>query len=339
MFNFDADRYLAIQAGAVRVAAELGPVVAERLAAGCDNVIFAGSGGAGILMEPAAGLITARSRFDARVIRPAELMTVGSPLLGPSSLVVVPSRSGTTRESIEVVRYAQEAGAFVLGLVSNGGTPVAEAVDRVFVNFAEDDTSSESFYLQSLGLALAVLAGHVPTDQVLTDQVLADLAAVPEALLAVKEAAEATAEEIAKVIAGAPYHIITGAGTSWPEAYYYGMCILEEMQWIKTRPVHAADFFHGTLELVDADTSLVLLTNEDPTRPLVDRVEAFARRYTEHVLVLDPADYPTPGVSAATRALISPVILACVLERVDAYLEHLRQHPLVTRRYYNKVGY
>jgi fructoselysine-6-phosphate deglycase len=68
-------------------------------------------------------------------------------------------------------------------------------------------------------------------------------------------------------------------------------------------------------------------------------VEAFARRYTEHVLVLDPAAYPAPGVSAATRALISPVILACALERVDAYLEHIRQHPLTTRRYYNKVGY
>jgi fructoselysine-6-phosphate deglycase len=307
MFNFDADRYLAIQTGAARVAHDLGPVVADRLAAGCDNIIFAGSGGAGILMETAAGLIAARSRFDARVIRPAELMTVGSPLLGPSSLVV------------------------------NAGTPVAEGVDRVFVNFAEDDTSSESFYIQSLGLALWLLAyrGDWPE----AHDVLTELAALPDALLAVKAAAEARAEHIAQVIAAFPYHIITGAGTTWPQAYYYGMCILEEMQWIRTRPVHAADFFHGALELVDADTSMVLLTNEDPTRPLLDRVEAFARRYTEHVLVLDPADFATPGLSAATRALIGPVILACVLERVDAYLEQIRQHPLTTRRYYNRVDY
>jgi fructoselysine-6-phosphate deglycase len=337
MFNFDADRYLSIQDGAAQVAQDLGPVVADRLAAGCDNVIFAGAGGAGILMEPAAGLIAARSRFNAPVIRPAELMTVGSPLLGPSSLVVVPSRSGTTSESVEVIKYAQAAGAFVLGLVANAGTPVAEAVDRVFVNFAEDDTSSESFYVQSLGLALSLLAyrGEWPEAQ----DVLADLAALPEALLAVKAAAEARAEDIAQVVAAFPYHIITGAGTTWPEAYYYGMCILEEMQWIKTRPVHAADFFHGTLELVDADTSVVLLTNEDPTRALVDRVEAFARRCTEHVLVLDPVTFATPGLSSTTRALISPVILACVLERVDAYLEHIRQHPLTTRRYYNTVDY
>ena len=85
---------------------------------------------------------------------------------------MVPSRSGTTREAIEVIKYAQAAGAFVLGLVANAGTPVAEAVDRVFVNFAEDDTSSESFYIQSLGLALSVLAcrGEWPEAQdVLTE--------------------------------------------------------------------------------------------------------------------------------------------------------------------------
>ncbi|HEY6295198.1 MAG TPA: SIS domain-containing protein [Streptosporangiaceae bacterium] len=337
MFNFDADRYRAIQAGAAGVAQQLGPVVAARLEAGCDNVIFAGSGGAGILMEPAAGLLAAHSRWPAPVIRPAELMAVGSPLLGRSSLVVVPSRSGTTRESVEVIRYAQAVGAFVIGLVANAGTPVAQAADHVFVNFAEDDTSSESFYIQSLGLALWVLAKR--GEWAGADQVLADLAALPDALLAVKVAAEERAEEIAQVIAGFPYHIITGAGTTWPQAYYYGMCILEEMQWIKTRPVHAADFFHGTLELVDQGVSVVLLTNEDPTRPLLDRVEAFARRYTEHVLVLDPAAFPTPGLSAVTRALIGPVILACVLERVDAYLEHIRRHPLTTRRYYNTVDY
>jgi fructoselysine-6-phosphate deglycase len=337
MFNFDADRYRAIQAGAVRVAESIGPLVADRLEAGCDNIVFAGSGGAGILMEPAAGLIAARSRFNVRVIRPAELMATGSPLLGPSSLVVVPSRSGTTWESIEVIKYAQAAGAFVVGLVANAGTPVAEAADRVFVNFAEDDTSSESFYIQSLGLALSVLACRGEWAE--ADRVLADLAALPDALLAIKGIAEERAEDTAQAIARFPYHIITGAGTSWPEAYYYGMCILEEMQWIKTRPVHAADFFHGTLELVDHDASLVLLTNEDPTRPLLQRVEAFARRYTEHVLVLDPAAFPAPGLSAVTRSLISPAILACVLERVDAHLEHIRQHPLTTRRYYNKVGY
>ena len=58
------------------------------------------------------------------------------------------------------------------------------------------------------------------------------------------------------------------------------MCILEEMQWIRTRPVHASDFFHGTLELVEKGVSVLLLKGEDAYRPLAERVERFAPAYT-----------------------------------------------------------
>jgi fructoselysine-6-phosphate deglycase len=117
------------------------------------------------------------------------------------------------------------------------------------------------------------------------------------------------------------------------------MCILEEMQWIRTRPVHAADFFHGTFELVEEGVSMFLLKGEDATRPLADRVEAFARQHTGELTVLDSARYDLPGLSPQTRVLISPVILAAALERVSAHLEVRRDHPLTTRRYYKRVEY
>jgi len=75
-------------------------------------------------------------------------------------------------------------------------------------------------------------------------------------LLEAKRSFEDQAVEMADGIAAAPYHIISAAGSTWPEAMYYGMCILEEMQWIRTRPVHAGDFFHGPLELVEPGVKL-----------------------------------------------------------------------------------
>ena len=117
------------------------------------------------------------------------------------------------------------------------------------------------------------------------------------------------------------------------------MCILEEMQWIRTRPVHASDFFHGTLELVEEGVSVIVLKDEDETRPLADRVEAFARQFTSAVLTLDPRDHALPGLSADTRGIVAPAVLATVLERVSAHLEVLRDHPLTTRRYYKRVSY
>jgi fructoselysine-6-phosphate deglycase len=117
------------------------------------------------------------------------------------------------------------------------------------------------------------------------------------------------------------------------------MCILEEMQWIRMRPVHASDFFHGALELLDKDVSLIVFKGEDVLRPLAERVEVFAREHTSKLHVFDTASFDLPAIGAETRALISPILLATAMERVSAHLEAKRKHPLTTRRYYNRVPY
>jgi fructoselysine-6-phosphate deglycase len=77
----------------------------------------------------------------------------------------------------------------------------------------------------------------------------------------------------------------------------------------------------------------------DALRPLADRVETFAPTYTDRLTVLDTAEFDLPGISPEVRALVSPVLLATVLERISAHLEVLRDHPLTTRRYYKRVAY
>jgi fructoselysine-6-phosphate deglycase len=166
-----------------------------------------------------------------------------------------------------------------------------------------------------------------------------NMRALPAALVAAKRAFEPDAERIADAIKDEKYLIVSGAGATWPEAFYYGMCILEEMQWIRTRPVHASDFFHGTLELVEKDVGILLLKGEDEYRPLVERVEAFARRYTENLTVIDTVTSALPGIATSIRPLSSPIVLATLLERVSAHLEVKRAHPLTTRRYYKRVEY
>ncbi|MEQ8697432.1 MAG: sugar isomerase, partial [Bauldia litoralis] len=131
----------------------------------------------------------------------------------------------------------------------------------------------------------------------------------------------------------------TAAGSAWPQAFYYGMCILEEMQWIRTRPVHASDFFHGTLELLEPGVSLIVLKGEDEYRPLADRVEAFAGGHTDKLTVFDTASVDLPGIGPEVRALISPAVLATMLERVSTHLAAKRDHPLTTRRYYRRIAY
>ena len=337
MLNFDEARFLTIQQGAVALAPRIDTAISAALAAGADNLFFLGTGGVAYLMEPAIQLLQRNSGFPVFRDYPAELLASGNRNLTARSIVIMPSLSGTTKESVAMLNQLKQIGAQVITLIGHADTPLGLGGNPALVNFAADDTSSESFYIQALLVALSVMKARAEIDDY--DAVLAEMQDLPQALLATKRAFEPKADHFARIIAGADYHMFTAAGNMWPATNYYATCILEEMQWIRTRPVHAADFFHGPLELIDKNVSLILLRGEDEAGALADRVASFAPQYTDHFTVLDSADFVPESVSPRLRTLISPAFMATILERLSAHLEVMRNHPLVTRRYYKRVAY
>lgn len=337
MLNFDRNRFVKIQSGAVSFADEARSLLRRLLSEGVGRLYFMGTGGVQLLTLPAIELAQRLSTFPVAAHFPAQVVLEPPAGLDRTALVVIPSRSGTTKESIELLSFLKKRGVRTLSLTGHKDTPLAREADFNFTNFAEDDTSSESFYIQTLLIVLALLAERGEYKEF--DATVAELRKLPALLADAKAAYENSAATLAATIKDETYHIFTGAGSVWPEAYYYGMCILEEMQWIRTRPVHAADFFHGTLELIEPGVSVFVFKGEDACRPLSDRVENFAKRYTNRVRVLDAAAVELPGISAHVRSLISPAVLATLLERLSAHLEVLRNHPLTTRRYYKRVEY
>lgn len=337
MLNFDEERYLGIQGGAVQLAAEIRSALEKEISNGLENVFFAGAGGVNFLMQPAARLLQTKSTFPTFVEMAAELVNSGSRHLGEKSLVIFPSVSGTTKEAVAALEFVRAKGARVLTLTAKADTPLAEQADINFTNFCADDTSSENFYLQSLLIALSIMSIRGEINDF--DRIVGELEKLPAQLVEVKRAFEPRAEAFAKEIKDEQHHIMTGAGSTWFEAWYYGMCILEEMQWIWTRPVHASDFFHGTLELLEEDTSVWLIKGEDEQRPLADRVERFATTVTKKLRVFDSKEFALEGISDDVRALISPVVIAAAFERLSMHLQVVRDHPLTTRRYYKKGNF
>ena len=157
-------------------------------------------------------------------------------------------------------------------------------------------------------------------------------------LIKAKEQYEDRCKALADHHKDTPYHMVVGSGYVWGEAYDYAMCILEEMQWIKTKSIHAAEFFHGTLELVEEDTSIILLYGEDATRPLMDRVYNFATRFSKEIAIFDSKDIVLPLLEEQ-RQYVSPLVIYAITERLSCHLEHVRNHPLTTRRYYRQMEY
>ena len=171
-------------------------------------MVFAGAGGAGSSCSPPRPCC-ATTRPSADVLLPAELVETGSTLVGPHTLVVIPSLSGTTAESIAALDHVKAAGARVLVLTGHADTPLATKADTTLVNFAEDDTSCESFYLQSLLLALSIMA----RTGTLKDHAsyVAELEQLPH-LPRCHVAFEPRAHQLAEAIAADAWHIVTGSG-------------------------------------------------------------------------------------------------------------------------------
>ena len=139
--------------------------------------------------------------------------------------------------------------------------------------------------------------------------------------------------------------MFVGSGALWGETILFAMCILEEMQWKRTRYITSADFFHGTLELVEKDVPVFLFKGEDECRKLNERVEAFLTNFAdrtkdEDVVVIDTAEYAIPGLDDDFRVIVSPWILTIlVTDRLARYYETVTKHNLKYRRYYHQFDY
>ena len=146
-------------------------------------------------------------------------------------------------------------------------------------------------------------------------------------------------KEFADKYCDSPLTYLVGSGNLEDWATCYGMCIMEEMQWMRTRPISAANFFHGTLEVIERDIPVILIKGEDKTRPEMDRVEKFVNTISANVTVFDSKDFELQGISDEFRGLLSPIVMRSAFQRVSTHLEHNRRHPLAIRRYYRRLDY
>ena len=117
------------------------------------------------------------------------------------------------------------------------------------------------------------------------------------------------------------------------------MCYWEEQHWLRTKSIHAAEFFHGMLEVVDRDTNVTVFLGEDAERPLAERVAHFLPRICARYELIDSKDYELPGISPEYRGYLSHLVTHMVTERIDAHIEAINCHPMEIRRYYRQLDY
>ena len=331
MLKFDEDQFLKRAHSFLALQPRIEEIVGGL--SDVDAVFLIGSGGTYAAMWPYEHLMRRNTRVPVRSAVAAELVLSGDALLNDRAVAVFASASGTTEDVLSCIEYCRSRGVRTIGFTGMEKSPIAEAVDYALIT--EPDA-----WPFDLGLLLLVtrflsergeFAGY--------NKLVTQLQSIPQALVGVARQAEPVAEAFAQRHKDTDFHFVVGSGNLWGHAYLYSMCILEEMQWLHTTRVHGAEFFHGSLELIEPDTSVLLFVGEDETRPLMERVVKFSQKYSQATTILDTADYPLEGLDDEFRGLLGPLVMDTITSRISKHLEKQRDHSLDLRRYYRVVEY
>jgi fructoselysine 6-phosphate deglycase len=308
----------------------------QELSRQVDRIYLVGCGGPNRVMLMQEYWIEHFSReFEVRRFFPAEFLTQ-KPRIDKRTLVVLGSKSGTTPETVDAAQYVKELPCRTVGFTETADLPLAKSVQKPLLTGKTSGAHAAMFMLMQ-AFTGGLLAGREGWE--LQDALMRSLRALPQVMADTAEIGDRRAAEEARQLKDDRilYHV--AAGPMFASAYVFGVCVLMEMQWMHSVALEAAEFFHGPFEIVDQNTPLILMKGEDPSRPLIDRVERFCKKYTERVFIYDTKDYAMTGVDERIRSLVGPLVLQAALRRVAERLAVWHNHPLSTRRYMWKTEY
>lgn len=331
MLNFDEAKVRQDHQNGVDMIPEVEKVVDQICDEGYDNIFLFGIGGtllyAGQIMHTAKQLGCSLPLY---LENATDFLYEGNKKFTKNSVVVIASLSGNTIEVEAAIDKAHEVGARVIGYVEVPESPLAKKVDHLVTT-----VGGEYYWWYTVVLRFMKNAGEFDAYDKLTSQ----MKNLPDAVVQIYKDADEEMKNYAETYCDEPITYLVGSGNLEDWAVCYGMCIMEEMQWMRTRPISAANFFHGTLEVIERDIPVILIKGEDKTRPEMDRVEKFVNTVSAKVTVFDTKKFALPGIDEEFRGVLSPIVMRSAFMRLNVHLEHCRRHPIDIRRYYKALKY
>ena len=336
LIKFDIDGYLRDGEATIAKRKDVEAVADKIHDEGYENIFLLGIGGTYDELDMVRYFMNKYSDVEVHLVNAAEFNVLGNNRLKKDSVVITASASGDTKEVVEAVRTISAEGIRVVAF-TKPDTPLGKLASTVIAAPTITGRCDYTYMLfDTLFLRLLNRRGEFDSYERFLDQTKN----IYRDLVDIRIKFEDKADAIAARFADEPYTIFTGSGALWGEVVLFSMCVLEEMQWVRTRAVTSAEFFHGTLELVEPGVPVVVVKGEDECRALDNRVEAFCEQHTDKLAVVDTAEYAIDGLDPEFRELVSPIIATATLhERLSKHYEAYTKHNLDYRRYYRQFSY
>lgn len=297
------------------------------------SVIYLVGCGGSLYMFGAMKFVLEASPIPVIALNSAEFTARNPANIGPNALVIAASTHGTTKETAAAITFARQHGAPVLLVCQNNENECARAAQHVANH---NGVEAKQVLLAAIAFEILKAQQTVPA-WLPSPDVLRSLGPVFRETNAVWDDRFQT---LAAEIVEAGRAFIVGSGPNEGAAQTFAACYLMEMQNLIAVPSGGNDFLHGTHEMVEESTAVLVMVGEDAARGIAERAASFTRQYSQHALVLDSAQLPMNGVSPEHRGVVSALLFASsVIARLAQHVETATQRPLISRKYMWKIDY
>ena len=305
-----------------------------------ENVFWIACGGSMIDLMPANELLKREATtFTSTVYTAREFCLMAPKSLGEKSLVIACSHSGNTQEVVDGCEMALAAGAEVVALTDCEGSKIDNGKWTTWV-YPWGEGVSQVEVPQGIG---ALIAAEL-LDQQEGYEALADmyegLKQMDALLPAAREKVNAElGARFAELCQQHKFFYILGSGPNFSQTYAMAICSLMEMQWQHCCYIHSGEYFHGPFEVTDYDVPFMLVKSIGHTRHLDERVENFAKKFTEDLLVLDQKDLDLSTVADEAKPYVAAILTGVVIRHFVEAIAFERGHSLDVRRYMWQMQY
>ena len=215
-------------------------IVDKELENGLKNIFYVGTGGTYSYGMPFKYYADQLSDMPVYNEAAPELVHMNHKQLGKDSLCIWTSATGNTKDILNAMEYTRSKGAHNLALVEAKESPMEPLSDDFFAEVPGDIMHALIFFAE---LRAFYKRGEFPKYEKLVEQ----FSNCGEAFENAPKLYNSRSIYYAARTYDAPFHFVVGAGATFGTAYCWGMCVMEEMQWMHTKIINAAEFFHGAI--------------------------------------------------------------------------------------------
>ncbi|MGO8801199.1 MAG: glutamine--fructose-6-phosphate transaminase (isomerizing) [Roseiarcus sp.] len=245
-----------------------------------------------------------------------------------SGVTIVISQSGETADTLASLRYAQERGSKIVGVVNVPTSSIARLSDSLAPTLAGPEigvASTKAFTCQLAALAaLAISLGRArgTLDEAAAAARIAELTAVP-GLIAQALKLEPRVEPIAHSLARARDVLYLGRGTSYPLALE-GALKLKELSYIHAEGYAAGELKHGPIALIDEAMPVIVIAPRDAVfEKTVSNMQEVAARGGRIILIGDRTAAAEAAVGLAHFLAMpdmgdefAPIVYAAIVQMI-----------------------